>query len=125
MKQKLAAARPSDSPKGPAPSPDADPQADAAALAASDSLAASLLLMDASLGAPSTLLARGGRAGPADHGQELVDLIERTINPNFWDTNGGPGTIVYYAPLQCIVVRASGTIHERIGGAIGGLRAAR
>ena len=36
MKQKLAAARPSDSPKGPARSPDADPQADAAARARFD-----------------------------------------------------------------------------------------
>lgn len=93
-------------------------------LAASDSLAASLNLLDSSLGGPSALLARGGRPGPADYGPELVDLIERTINPDFWDTNGGPGTIVYFAPLRCLVITATGEMHQNVGGLVGGLRAA-
>jgi hypothetical protein len=93
-------------------------------LAASDSLAASLNLLDSSLGGPSALLAYGGRAGPADYGPDLVDLIERTINPDFWDTNGGPGTIVYFAPLRCLVITATGEMHQNVGGLVGGLRAA-
>ncbi len=97
---------------------------DPAILAASDSLAASLSLLDSSLNGPSALLARGGRAGPADYGPELVDLIERTINPDFWDTNGGPGTIVYFAPLRCLVITATGEMHQNVGGLVGGLRAA-
>lgn len=96
--------------------------ADPAAVAAADSLAESLSLLDASQGGPGYLMGFGGRAGPADHGQELVDLIERTINPAFWDTNGGPGTIVYYAPLRCIVVRATTEMHGNVGGLLGGLR---
>jgi hypothetical protein len=107
-------------------SPDKDDQqaalADPAAVAAADSLAASLSLLDASQGGPGYLMGFGGRAGPADHGPELVDLIERTINPAFWDTNGGPGTIVYYAPLKCLVVRATSEIHGNVGGILGGLR---
>jgi hypothetical protein len=93
-------------------------------LAASDSLAASLNLVDSSLSGPSALLAYGGRAGPADYGPDLVDLIERTINPDFWDTNGGPGTIVYFAPLRCLVITATGEMHQNVGGLVGGLRAA-
>jgi len=93
-------------------------------LAGSDSLAATLSLLDASLQGPSALLARGGRAGPADYGPELVDLIERTINPDFWDTNGGPGTIVYFQPLHCLVITATGEMHQNVGGLLGGLRAA-
>lgn len=98
-------------------------QQDELALAAADSLAASLQYMDAAIGGPNELVAHGGMA-VADHGDALVDLIERTINPAFWDTNGGPGTIVYYQPLQCLVVRASGEVHHRLGGALEGLRAA-
>lgn len=98
--------------------------ADATSVAAADSLAESLAMLDQSQGGPGYLLSFGGRAGPADFGQDLVDLIEQTINPAFWDTNGGPGTIVYYAPLRCIVVRATSEVHGNVGGLIGGLRAA-
>jgi hypothetical protein len=93
-------------------------------LAASDSLAASLSLVDGSLGGPSAFLARGGRAQVDDNSQALVDLIERTINPDFWDTNGGPGTIVYFAPLQCLVITATAEVHQNVGGVVGGLRRA-
>jgi hypothetical protein len=98
----------------------ADPDSQAVA----ESLASSLSLLDQSQGGPGYLLGFGGRAVPPDHGQELVELIEQTINPAFWDTNGGPGTIVYYAPLKCIVVRATSEVHGNIGGLVGGLRKA-
>ena len=106
------------------PSAPADQVTDEATLAAADSLATSLSMLDQSQGGPGYLLGFGGRAVPPDFGQDLVDLIEQTINPAFWDTNGGPGTIVYYAPLRCIVVRATSEVHGNVGGLIGGLRAA-
>jgi hypothetical protein len=102
--------------------PDQERPVDPEAVIAAESLAATLDLSDQSQGGPGYLIGFGGRAGPADHGAELVDLIERTINPAFWDTNGGPGTIVYYAPLRCIVVRATSEMHGRVGGVLGVLR---
>jgi len=64
--------------------------------------------------------ARGGAA--TDYGMILVDLIERTISPEFWDVNGGPGTIVYYRQWHALVIRATPDIHRLIGGELGGLR---
>lgn len=66
----------------------------------------------------------GGGIGPPDNGQALVDLIQRTIRPEHWDVHGGPGSIIYFAPLRCLVVSASAEVHHAIGGAVGGLRAA-
>ena len=97
--------------------------ADALSVAASESLADSLSLSEHSQGGAGYLLSFGGDP-IADNGRALVELIERTINPAFWDVVGGPGTIVYYAPLQCIVVRATSEIHGNVGGALGGLREA-
>jgi hypothetical protein len=96
--------------------------ADSLAIAASDSLASSLSLLDQSQGGPGGLLAFGGGPGPIDWGPDLVDLIERTINPSFWDVVGGPGTIIYYRPLQCLVVRATAEVHGNVGRLLGGLR---
>jgi len=96
--------------------------ADAGSIAAADTLAASLSMMDQLQSGPLPILAFGGAAGPPDFGPDLVALIERTINPNFWDTVGGPGSILYYQPLMCLVVRATGEVHEQIGGVLGGLR---
>jgi hypothetical protein len=97
---------------------------DAASAVAADSLASSLSLAGDLQGGPGQLFHLGGAAGPPDWGPGLVDLIERTINPSFWDVNGGPGSIIYYRPLLCIVVRATAEVHGNISGAIGGLRAA-
>ncbi len=70
----------------------------------------------ASRGAANT--AAPGSAGGAamDYGLLLVDLIQRTIAPEFWDVNGGPGSIVYYRTWYALVVRATPPIHRRIGG---------
>lgn len=98
--------------------------ADPAAVAAADSLASSLSLLDQAQGGPGRLLSFGGGALIDANGRALVDLIERTINPAFWDVVGGPGTIVYYAPLQCLVVRATSEIHGQVGRLADDLRAA-
>ena len=68
--------------------------------------------------------ALGGGAVMEDHGQELVDLIQRTISPDFWDVVGGPGTIVYFRQRQVIVVRATGEVHGNMGRLVRDLRAA-
>jgi len=96
--------------------------ADSSSVAAAESLATSLSLLDQIQSGPGQLMALGGAPGAPDWGPDLVALIERTINPSFWDTAGGPGSIYYYRPLLCLVVRATAEVHEQIGGVIGGLR---
>ena len=66
------------------------------------SLAEQLAMTSVSLGGPSMVFAQGAAGGGmvSDHGESLVELIESTITPDFWDTNGGPGVIRYYRPLQ-------------------------
>lgn len=93
-------------------------------LFASDSLSVSLALLDELQGGPGQWIARGGGPVAPDWGPGLVDLIERTIHPAFWDVAGGPGTIVYYRPLHCLVVRATSEVHGQLGGMVGDLRAA-
>ena len=91
---------------------------------ADQSLASVLSLSSFSLGGPSQVFAatqkRGGAA--ADDGQELVELIESVIAPDFWDTNGGPGSIRYYQPLHALVVRATSEMHHSIGTTLKQLR---
>ena len=109
-------------------------------LAATDRLAEELQWMGATLGGPAQLVAyaqgssetlanrsqrtSGATGGGAatDEGLQLIELIQRTITPEFWDVNGGPGTIVYYAPLHALVVRATAGVHHRVGGLLQGAR---
>lgn len=98
--------------------------ADEASVSRAVSLGESLATHDAAQGGPSSWVAFGGGAVPPDWGPDLVDLIERTINPAFWDVAGGPGSIFYYQPLHCLVIRATSEVHGRIGGLVGDLRAA-
>jgi hypothetical protein len=91
-------------------------------------LTESLSLVGYSAGGPAHLLSQvrgaGGGGAVPDYGPGLVALIERTIAPEFWDVAGGPGTIVYYAPLRALVVRATSEVHHDIGGVLNGIRAA-
>ncbi len=57
---------------------------------------------------------QGNFAPPWDHGQELVQLIETTIDRNFWQRNGGEGRIHYYQPSRVLVVGATLDIHDSI-----------
>jgi hypothetical protein len=63
----------------------------------------------------------GGRS-VEDAGRELVELIQRTISPESWDVNGGPGTIMFYPPLRVLVIRASRDVHGEVGGVLGQLQ---
>jgi len=64
---------------------------------------------------PARLRAAGRPGQVPDYGQQLVELIQRTIAPASWDVNGGPGTIQYWRPGRALVVRQTDEIHERIG----------
>jgi hypothetical protein len=59
---------------------------------------------------------------PPDYGQDLVELIEATIAPGSWDSQGGPGSIRYYSPLRVIVVRQTSEVHEQLGDLLPQLR---
>jgi hypothetical protein len=53
---------------------------------------------------------------------ELIELIQITIEPEHWDINGGPGSIYYFPMVHALVVRARSDIHEDIGGVLGQVR---
>lgn len=56
-----------------------------------------------------------GRGGAAlDEGWRLVELIERVISPDFWESRGGPGAVRYFAIRRVLVVRATTDVHEQI-----------
>lgn len=76
-------------------------------------------------------LPNGGMAGGAgrrapndDYGQQLVDLIQKTIAPSTWDVNGGLGVIYYWRPGRALVVRQTGEVHDQMGDALDQLRRA-
>ena len=104
----------------------ADPVPDDAQRELAAQVAAQVSLAHYSLGGPGRLFdaagAAGGGAVIGDNGQELVDLIQRTIAPDAWDISGGPCRIVYYRPLMCLVVTATGDIHRDVGNLLPQLR---
>ncbi len=55
-------------------------------------------------------------------GDELARLIVTTIAPESWDVNGGNGSIYYYDQWQCLVVRQTDDIHNRLGRLVVDLR---
>jgi hypothetical protein len=63
-----------------------------------------------------------GGADKADFGQDLLELIEHTIAPDTWESNGGLGTIVYFAPMKVMVIRQTDEVHDGLGGLIDALR---
>jgi hypothetical protein len=105
-----------------------DPEALEAVRVAASELAGQVSLMNYTLGGPNYVWEQGGEAfgggTVSDHGQELIDLIQRTIKPNTWDVVGGPGSIFYYRPLMALVVRATSEVHDNVGGLLGALRRA-
>ena len=47
-----------------------------------------------------------------DYGLDLVDLIERTIAPGSWESQGGPGRIYYWRNGRALVISQSQQAHE-------------
>ena len=65
-----------------------------------------------------------GGANQDDDGQELADLIQAVITPDFWEVNGGPGAIVYFQSQHAWVVRATTQAHEDVATLLEALRRA-
>ncbi len=87
-----------------------------------------VLAQQGGFGGPAGMRAAGmgGNTGGAndDYGQQLVDLIQRTIVPASWDVNGGPGSIYYWRPGRALVVRQTQQTHEDLAGVLQQLRRA-
>ena len=98
-----------------------DVQAEAAQYASSN-LAGAMSLADFAIGSPSSYFGHGGASQTDVNAQQLIELIQRTISPDFWDVAGGPGAIFYYPQLQVLVIRATAEVHDDVGGLVGGLR---
>jgi hypothetical protein len=62
----------------------------------------------------------GGFGGAArdDYGEDLVELIQRTVAPTTWDVNGGPGSIYYWRNQRALIIRQMGEVHDEIGGVL-------
>ncbi|HTN73631.1 MAG TPA: hypothetical protein VL096_00225 [Pirellulaceae bacterium] len=95
--------------------------------ALAEQITAQVAIASYSTGGPAQVFeAAGGALGGGvvigDYGDELVELIQNTVVPKVWDVNGGPCTIVYYRPLMCLVVRATGDQHRAVDGILNVLR---
>lgn len=69
---------------------------------------------------------QGGLGGPAqaDAGNDLAELIQKTIAPSTWNVNGGPGAIYYWSPGRAMVISASRDVHDQLGDLLDQLRRA-
>ncbi len=76
----------------------------------------------ASRGRPIDVATGAGGGLTAARAQELIDLITNTVAPESWDVNGGNGRIMFYSPLNVLVIRATGEVHEQVGGTLGQLK---
>lgn len=105
-----------------------DPEMMAQVDQATELLAGQMSVLGHAYGGPSRIFSQasgafgGGAIG--DYGDDLVNLIQRTIDPEFWDIVGGPGSIMYYRPLHALVITATSEVHESIGGSLDALRKA-
>jgi hypothetical protein len=56
-----------------------------------------------------------GGAGPAeDYSDDLIALIEATINADIWESAGGPASLVYYRPALALVISAPADVHDGV-----------
>ncbi len=68
----------------------------------------------------------GGQYGsPWDHGDELVALIQNTVDPDGWRDNGGNASIHYFRPLRVLVINASQRTHDKTEDLLWMLRASQ
>ena len=68
----------------------------------------------------------GGQFGsPWDHGDQLVALIQNTVDPDKWRDAGGNASIHYFRPLRVLVINASWETHDKTERLLWMLRAAQ
>lgn len=64
----------------------------------------------------------GGGGGMLDQGWQLVELIQRIVSPDFWDSAGGPGSVRYFAMRRVLVIRATSDTHKKTRDLLNALR---
>lgn len=72
-----------------------------------------------SLGAGGGAFGGGAVGGDA---WQIVELIQRIVAPDLWDSRGGPASIQYFAIRRVLVVRATTDVHEQIRDLLTALR---
>jgi hypothetical protein len=65
---------------------------------------------------------QSGGGAVAASAQQLIDVITATIAPESWEATGGNGRIMFFRPLNVLVIRNSAEVHEQIGGTLQQLR---
>lgn len=50
-----------------------------------------------------------------EYAEQLIRIIQNMIEPPLWDINGGAAAVLYSDALECLVVRAPGEVHLRLG----------
>lgn len=51
---------------------------------------------------------------------QLIDLIQRTIDPSSWQVNGGNGSITFYPATMSLVIKQSAEMHFILGSGLSG-----
>ena len=55
-----------------------------------------------------------GEMQAAQMAQQVISLLQSTIQPDYWQPNG-PGSIVYFPATKSLVIRASAEMHYQLG----------
>ncbi len=73
-------------------------------------------------GGPSQIMhyANGNFGG--GHVNDLINLIESTIDPSSWRSAGGNGQMFFYRPVLALVVTGSADVQDRVGDLLRTLR---
>ena len=56
------------------------------------------------------------RALMLQNAQRIIEMIQTSVEPQQWNTNGGPGSITFHEPSMSLVIRASAEMHYQLGG---------
>ena len=59
-----------------------------------------------------------------ESGENLVNIIQETIHPDTWETNGGNGQIQFWLPNGTLIIRQTDPVHQEIQGLLNQLRRA-
>jgi len=47
--------------------------------------------------------------------KDLIEMIETSVDPQSWRSNGGSGTIFFHAPSLSLIVKQSAEVHAQLG----------
>jgi hypothetical protein len=56
------------------------------------------------------------RAQMLNNAQNLINLIQNSVDPSIWQANGGGGSITFYEPTRTLIIRAPTEFHYQFGG---------